>query len=267
MGKKTQWMIAAGLTALLAAAPMAYGSEGGGHGGGAPSAKAMTPAETIKAAVQGNEQFTGHHDSHYFDAYQTGQAPNLTVISCADSRVHTGLFGMDPNNNIFIIRNIGNQVSTSEGSVDYGVRHLPTSILMVMGHSSCGAVKAAMGDYSGETVGIKKELDSLKPVIAKDDGEGPEATRWAQNVERNVDYQVQQAMHLYADKIETGNLAVVGAVYDFNDNYGKGRGALVITNINGMTDPNEIMNSHLLRQLSKAEIVNHVSSVAPAATW
>jgi carbonic anhydrase len=268
MGKGKVWMMSAGLVALLAISTVAYGSGGeGGHGGSTSAKTSLNSPAMLKAAITGNDEFKGHHDSHYFDAYQTGQAPNLTVISCADSRVHTSLFGLDPNNNIFIIREIGNQVATAEGSVDYGVRHLPTSILMVMGHSGCGAIRAAMGDYSGETPGIKAELDTLKAVIAKDDGSGDFNTRWARNVEVNVDYQVKQALALYADKVQSGQLAVVGAVYDFNDNYGKGRGTLVITNVNGDADPNRIMNHPVLHELSQAQIVNHVSSLAPAVNW
>lgn len=270
MKKKTySRKIVAGLSlaALLSVGTLAYGSGGGdGHGGGA-SATAMSPTETIKTFVQGNDQFKGHHDSHYFDAYQAGQAPNLTVISCADSRVHTTLFGMDPNNKIFSIRNVGNQVSNSEGSVDYGIMHLPTRVLLIMGHSSCGAVKAAMGDYSGETAGIKAELDPLKPVIAKDSGEGLFEVRWAKNIEVNVDYQVNHATGLYRSQIEAGKLIVVGGVYDFTDNYGKGRGTLVITNVNGENDPNKIMQLPALNELSKAEIINHVGSLAPAVVW
>ena len=260
--------IGLGLTALLAMAPAVYASSGGGHGEAAPGAKVMTPPATLKAAIEGNDQFRAHHESNYFDAYQQGQTPSLTVITCADSRVHTPLFGMDPNNNIFVIRNIGNQVVTAEGSVDYGVRHLPTKILLVMGHSSCGAVKAAMGDYSGETKGIKAELDTLQPVIkAADKGEGDEKTRWDKNVEANVDYQVQSALTLYNIQVESGQLAVVGGVYDFNNNYGRGRGMLVITNINGETDPNKMMQSPVVKDLTDAEIVNHIGSLAPTVEW
>ncbi len=256
-------MLALMVSALFIWGTAAFASEGGGHGA-ASTGKAMTKKEAIKAAVEGNSQFTSHHDLNYFEPYQSGQSPNLTVISCADSRVHTPLFGMDPHNNIFIIRNVGNQIRNSEGSVDYGVRHLPTKILLVMGHAGCGAVKAAMGDYSSETTGIKAELDTLIPVLAFDKGEGSFTERWNKNVERNVDYQVAYALQIYGDKIDHDEMAVVGAVYDFKDNYGKGRGTLVITNINGQSDPNKIMNDPLLKELSKSEIVKHVGSIAPA---
>ncbi len=121
-----------------------------------------------------------------------------------------------------------------------------------------------MGDYSGESKGIKAELDPLKPVIDADDQKGAFTTRWGKNVERNVDYQVKYALDLYNDKIDAHELAVVGAVYDFNDLYCKGKGTLVITNINGETSPAKIMNHAVLSELSKSEIVNHVGSIAPA---
>ncbi|OKY75112.1 MAG: hypothetical protein BM485_10495 [Desulfobulbaceae bacterium DB1] len=254
--------LALGFSAVLAVAPQTWASDhGGGHGAPA-GAPAMSASETIKTVIEGNNTFKAHTDSGHFDAFQDGQVPNLTVVTCSDSRVHTHLFGMMPDNNIFVIRNIGNQVVNSEGSVDYGVNHLPTKILLILGHSSCGAVKAAMGDYSGETTGIKKELDPLKPVIAMDDGTGSDKERWAKNVERNVDYQVDYAMNLYGQKVTHGDLVVVGAVYDFNDIYGQGRGSLLITNINGEKAPNQIMQHPVLKDLSKADIVTHVSSRA-----
>jgi carbonic anhydrase len=260
--------IAFSLSALLAVAPSAFASGGGhgdGHGGGhgAATKTAKSPSETIKAVIEGNNSFKEHAGSGHFDSFQDGQVPNLTVITCADSRVHTHLFGFEPDNNIFIIRNVGNQVKNSEGSVDYGVHHLPTKILLILGHSSCGAVKAAMGDYSGETSGIKKELAPLMPVISQDDGTGSFKERWAKNVERNVDYQVDYSMNLYNTKVSHGDMVVVGGVYDFNNIYGQGRGSLIITNINGEKTPNQIMQHPVLKDLAKGDIVTHVSSITP----
>ncbi|MFZ5759631.1 MAG: carbonic anhydrase [Thermodesulfobacteriota bacterium] len=259
------YFLAVSFSALLALAPLASASDQGGHGGGhgAPADQpAMSASEAVKTIIQGNDAFKGHHDNGHFETFQAGQAPNLTVVSCSDSRVHTDLFGIMPDNKIFVIRNIGNQVANSQGSVDYGVNHLPTKVLLILGHSSCGAVKAAMGDYSGETPGIKRELDPLKPVIAMDDGSGTDTERWAKNVERNVDYQVDSAMQAYQQKVAHNELVIVGGVYDFNDIYGQGRGSLLITNINGVKTPNEIMQHPVLKDLSKAEIVTHVSSRA-----
>ncbi len=264
-------LCAAGLSAFLAMTPVASLASGHGHGHehghGVEAVKAMTPAEAMKTIIEGNNKFKAEHDSHHFDAFQNGQVPNITFITCSDSRVHTHLFGMEPDNSLFVIRNVGNQIGNSEGSVDYGVHHLPTKILMVLGHSSCGAIKAAMGDYSKETPGIKKELEPLKPVLAHDDGQGSFKERWAKNVELNADYQVNYSLNLYKDQVESGDLVVVGAVYDFNNNYGKGRGTLVITNINGETDVDKIIEHPVLHELSKGEIVTHVGSLSPAVEW
>jgi carbonic anhydrase len=216
----------------------------------------------MKKIIEGNDTFKHTHHRNHFEAFQNGQVPNLTVITCSDSRVHDQLFGFEADNNIFIIRNVGNQIENSEGSVDYGVYHLPTKILMILGHSSCGAIKAAMGDYSHETPGIQKELDTLKPVIEMDNGSGPFNDRWAKNVERNVDLQVAHALELYKEKVDAGQLVIVGAIYDFNDLWGKGRGSLVVVNINGETSVNKIMSHPVLDELSKAEIVTHVGSRA-----
>ncbi len=271
MGKKSSYqkiMIGLTVSAFMAAAPLAYASSdahGGGHG--TEQTKTKTPSEVMKMVISGNDEFKSHHDSGSFDAYQTKQVPNITLISCSDSRVQTNLFGIDPHNNLFVVRNIGNQIKNAEGSVDYGVRHLPTSVLMIVGHSGCGAVKAAMGDYSQETKGIKEELAPLAEPLKADDGEGAPETRWAKNVERNVDYQVSYAKKLYVDKVNAGELVIVGGVYDFNNLYGKGRGTLVITNINGTTEPNAIMNSPTLKDLSGAQVVNHVGSLAPDTSF
>ncbi len=252
--------IGLGSCALMASGSLAMASDAA-HGGGHAMSNA-TPNSTIKKVIQGNDSFKHSHKRDHFEAFQAGQVPNLTVITCSDSRVHTQLFDFEPDNNIFIIRNVGNQITNSEGSVDYGVHHLPTKVLLVLGHSSCGAIKAAMGDYSGETTGIKAELDTLKPTIDMDNGEGPFNDRWAQNVERNVDLQVAHGLELYKDKVEAGELAVVGAVYDFNDLWGKGRGSIVVVNVNGETNVNNMMNHPVLNELSKAEIVTHVGSHA-----
>ncbi|MEN8140483.1 MAG: carbonic anhydrase [Thermodesulfobacteriota bacterium] len=240
---------------LLAFTPL-LAMASGGH---APTAKA-TPASTMKRVIEGNNSFIHHHATTHFDAFQSGQVPNLTIITCSDSRVQTQLFGFEPDNNIFAIRNIGNQIVNSEGSVDYGVHHLPTKVLLILGHSSCGAVKAAMGDYSGESSGIKAELEPLQPMLEADPKTGSFDGRWADNVERNVDYQVAKALELYGDKVEAGELAVVGAVYDFNNLWGKGRGAVVVVNVNGENKPGKIQDHPVLGQLNRGDIVTHVGS-------
>jgi carbonic anhydrase len=139
-----------------------------------------------------------------------------------------------PEGDLFMVRNIGNQLSTAKGSVQYGVNHLTSSLLIFIGHSSCGAIKAASGDYSSLEPEIKKELDtiSIKKGGSNIDG-----------VKTNVNNQVAAALKEWADKVKNGELLIVGAVYDFADDMKQGAGKLNIININGSTEANKIAES------------------------
>jgi carbonic anhydrase len=68
-----------------------------------------------------------------------------------------------------MVRNIGNQIATAEGSVEYGVRHSHTPLLIIVGHVACGAIKAATGNYSSESDAIKHELNGIKIAIKADE--------------------------------------------------------------------------------------------------
>ena len=100
------------------------------------------------------EQLTKDNNKHlqnisreHFKSYAEDQNPRATVVSCSDSRVQSDAFHQSPINDLFFIRNIGNQIQTTEGSVEYGIDHLKTPILLIIGHSQCGAIHTAMGDY------------------------------------------------------------------------------------------------------------------------
>jgi carbonic anhydrase len=132
-----------------------------------------------------------------------------------------------PEGDLFMIRNIGNQLTTAKGSVQYGVNHLNSSLLLFIGHSACGAIKAAKSDYSALESDIKRELDTI--TIAKE-GEVIEG------VKANVNSQVTDALKEFSDKVKHGQLLIVGAVYDFSDDMKLGAGKLNIINMNGETD-------------------------------
>ncbi len=235
------WVLA--LFCFLLSTPLALAS---GHGG-----PGVTPPEALKRIVEGNDQFVKSHDYHYFAPYQTSQHPFITMITCSDARVQGTVLLPDTIDKIFVIRNIGNQLVVSRGSIDYGVLHLHTPILLILGHTHCGAVKAAMSNYKGETEGIRNELDHLHLPLMADDGKGSFEERWLKNVERNVDWQVAEAMTFYPDLVKEGKLVVVGAVYDFINAYGKGYGRMVIINVNGEISPQAIKKHPVTKKLSK----------------
>ncbi len=222
--------------ALLAAALLSVG----GFGNAAEPAPSHPELAQIKAAVQhvlkGNDRYVKRRPAPSFETQIAGQHPKATVVSCSDSRVQAEAIDQDPEGDLFMVREIGNQVASGEGSVEYGVRHLHTPLLLVVGHSSCGAVKAAMGDYAGLEPAIKRDLDTLK--VSKGDANDAQAVM--RSVEQNVNEQVKFALDKFAPEVKAGKLAVMGAVYDFRNDYRQGHGRLVFVNVNGTTDPAQI---------------------------
>jgi len=189
-------------------------------------------AQAIIQEIQANDgSYIAAHNAAFFQDLSKGQHPRATVVTCSDSRVHTNMLDSTPEGDLFMVRDIGNQLATAKGSVQYGVNHLASSLLIFIGHSGCGAIKAASGDYSAIEPDIKKELDtiSIGKGVANIDG-----------VKTNVNNQVAAAMKEFADKVKDGHLLVVGAVYDFADDMKQGAGKLNIINVNGDTDAAKI---------------------------
>ncbi|HOM29846.1 MAG TPA: carbonic anhydrase, partial [Deltaproteobacteria bacterium] len=127
----------------------------------------------------------------------------------------------------------------AQGSVDYGVLHLHTPLLLILGHTDCGAVKAFMKGYEQENEAIRRELDHLKETIPTP-GTGSFEEALVANVKQNVLRQVDKALERYRALVEEGRLTVMGAVYDFTGEFGKGLGKVSILSVNGKTDPAEL---------------------------
>lgn len=201
----------------------------------------VSESEQLKAIVgnllQDNEAFAASRNEAYFRPLMAGQTPRATVVTCSDSRVHTQALDSTPDGDLFMVRNIGNQLATAEGSVEYGVHHLHTPLLIFVGHSSCGAIKAASGDYRKESKTIRRELDTIKISKGSENMMG---------VKLNVNNQVASAMKKFSHEVKDGHLTVIGAVYDFSNELGKGYGKLNIINLNGDTDAARIAGSRLL---------------------
>jgi carbonic anhydrase len=211
------------------------------HGGDAAVAQAY-----IKEIKAEEKAYVAAKGSAFFQELAKGQHPRATVVTCSDSRVHTNMLDKTPEGDLFMIRNIGNQLATSHGSVQYGVNHLGSSLLLFIGHSRCGAVGAALGDYSSLEEPIRKELDTINVTKGSASIEG---------VKTNVNNQVAAALKEWADKVKKGELLVVGAVYDFADDMKQGAGNLNIINVNGETDPAKFRDMPAL--VAKAEHEQH----------
>lgn len=191
----------------------------------------------VKNLLQDNAAFVKSHKPGYYKGFTEGQQPRATVVTCSDSRVHTHALDKTPDGDLFMVRNIGNQLATAEGSVEYGVRHLHTPLLIFVGHAACGAIKAASGDYSKESNPIKRELDTIQIPKGGDTMAG---------VKLNVNRQVTAAMQKFDAEIKEGKLTVMGAVYDFRNDLKHGQGKLNVINLNGETDEAKLAKNPLL---------------------
>ena len=208
--------------------------------------------EILKKIIRGNIKFARKTSNERYKYILDKQTPKITLVMCSDSRYNHNLFGFETTNQIFTIENIGNQIKTAEGSVEYGVLHLKTPVLMILGHTGCGAIKASLGDYNKETKAIKKELNSLKGFLDKIEfKEIIEEIKETKYAEYNVDMQVEYAVSKFRNLIDSKQLTVVGAMFDFYGIYGSSKGELYIVNVDGITDMEILTKMVVLKELSE----------------
>lgn len=190
----------------------------------------------MKNILVDNENFRNNplHDEAYFRNQSKGQDPRITIVGCADSRVHTSNFDFHPLGDVFFIRNIGNQIESCEGSIEYGMRHKKTPLLLILGHSKCGAVQAVTEGTGSLEKSIQNELC---PMRLKHYTANPNDQQIEENVGYNVHNQVNKACEKYNDLIAKGVVWVVGAVYDFTP---EGRGEIKVIQVNERTEESYI---------------------------
>lgn len=210
--------VAAGATGLSALAPAAAG---------AAFPRPKSPHGALTALLNGNARYRRNvwsrkDYSPVGERQPTAQEPFAAVLTCADSRVSPPLIFDVERGNIFAAHVAGNSVDEgSLGSIEYAVAVLGVRIVMVLGHSDCGAVKAAMHvvdgskTYDEEHYGaIGVFVDKVVPAVQA----LPEADRTLNRcVTSNARLQAADLARrgpIIAPAVQQGTLKVVGAVYD-----------------------------------------------------
>ena len=113
-----------------------------------------------KRLVDGNATFRKTSDPAYLAKLSKGQQPFVAILSCSDSRVvPERIFNLNLGD-AFVVRVAGNSVADpgALGSLEYAVEHLHLKDIVVLGHSGCGAVRAAMAQQGGEPEGLRPIL-------------------------------------------------------------------------------------------------------------
>ncbi len=201
----------------------------------------------VNEIFRSNAYYKKSKNRAFFESFTGSQHPRVTLVACSDSRFQMGAIDETPENDIFVIRNIGNQFASNPGSVEYGVHHLHTPLLIFMGHTRCGAIKAAMSDYSKESLHIKKEVDTLALSIRKAQNGYSENEKWLNGVVSNVHQQVCTAKAEFEQQVKSGELTIVGMVYDFANDLKEGHGSIRVVNVNGEADMEKIKQMAIFR--------------------
>lgn len=184
----------------------------------------------INKILESNQEFIDRMGKDFFLNHQDEQNPIMTMVTCSDSRVQTEIFQHTSINKTYVIRNIGNQIYSNEGSVDYGVLILKTPILFILGHPDCGAIKSFTEGYEKHPKSIQNELNNLIPVFPN------EESSIVKRVIINIHHQVEIAMKKYGKLVTKNDLMIIGGIYDFRNEMNEGYAKLKIMNINGKID-------------------------------
>lgn len=178
----------------------------------------LSAAEALSKLKQGNEKYmkTSANPGDISpairkDTCENGQHPYAIVITCSDSRViPEGIF-MAGIGELFVIRVAGNVINDFQlGSVEYAADHLGSNLVVVLGHTHCGAVGAAVSGHTGGF--IKAITDEIQSAIGTEKDENKACCL---NVKHGVE-KIEKALKIPAGGEKNG-LRVVGAVYNIED--------------------------------------------------
>ena len=190
----------------------------------------VTPEAALQHMIEGNKRFAAGRSANPrrspedFRRVAEGQSPEVIVVSCSDSRVPPELVFDMGVGDLFVIRVAGNVVNGAgpavKGSIEYGVAELKVPVILVLGHTNCGAVRAAIQhiDKKDSLPGAINELvEMVKPAVTK-------ARRARGDLAQNA---IRANVQLGASLLRTldpivgplvkkGKVKVVCGVYDLN---------------------------------------------------
>jgi carbonic anhydrase len=191
----------------------------------------LTAAQALDRLQEGNRRFVANQSalSGFSNAARrvelvAGQEPFAIILGCSDSRVPAELVFDQGFGDLFVIRVAGNIVAPSQvGSVEFAASRFGTPLVVVMGHSQCGAIVATLEELQGRATTPSKNLrsivdrvrPSIEPLLAHVTGADSEALV-REAVRANVRASVHHLRHgseLLEKLITDNGLAVVGAEY------------------------------------------------------
>lgn len=186
-------------------------------------------AETALASLlAGNKRFAKGESQHphesrgWRQALEESQHPFACILGCADSRVCPELIFDQGFGDLFVVRVAGNVVDLDvTASIEYAVDHLQTPLVLVLGHTHCGAVTATLdhlADSQKEPEEIVSLLYRIEPAVADVPAELPRERRIDLGVRKNVEFAVRRLTEVpdLRRSWKAGKVMIAGAVYNMH---------------------------------------------------
>jgi len=182
----------------------------------------LTPYQGYELLVEGNKRFinnlqSDHDHLEMINETREGQYPFAVILSCMDSRTSTELIFDQGLGDIFSIRVAGNIVNNDIlASIEYATKYIGSKVLMVLGHTECGAIKSAK---AGVTDGhITALLNRIQPSIAKAMLKEEEYHQFSDNAAyANVENSLEEILtrsEIVKEMFKKGEIGLVGGVYN-----------------------------------------------------
>jgi len=192
------------------------------------------PISAWKALKEGNERFVAGKPAHpsqsvdHRTSLTAGQTPTAVIFGCADSRVAAELIFDQGLGDVFVVRTAGQAIDSAVlGSIEYAVTVLNVPLIVVLGHNSCGAVKATIDALDNGAIPggfVRDVVERVVPSILAGRRDG--LTRVDEFEERHVSETLKQLAgrsSAIADRVAEGTLALAGVTYQLAE----GRAELV----------------------------------------
>lgn len=191
---------------------------------------AMTPEKALETLLEGNKRFQNKERINrdlMEQVYETatGQFPFASVLSCIDSRIPTEMVFDQGVGDLFNARIAGNFINEDIlGSLEFGSKLAGSKLIMVMGHTSCGAVKGAC-DHA-ELGNLTQMLDKIQPAVnAVQTAEGEERNSGNITFVNNVSLEnvklavaaIKSGSPVLNEMLNKGEISIVGAMYNVSD--------------------------------------------------
>jgi len=185
----------------------------------------LTPYQGFELLVEGNERFINNlkRDHDHFEMInetREGQYPFAVILSCMDSRTSVELIFDQGLGDLFSIRVAGNVVNNDIlASIEYAIKYVGSKLLMVLGHTECGAIKSAKeGVTDGHITDLLRHIyPSISKALLRDDRDSlfDDKVAYA-NVENSLE-EILIRSAIVKDMFEKGQIGIVGGVYNIEN--------------------------------------------------